>query len=66
MGSYLYCEYLCKKPHKKPASDGRFFLAFVDLIRCASIASGIFTSEEILRPDTNLVLLAVVRFDITI
>ena len=43
-----------------------FFFAFVGLIRCASIASGSFTSEEILRPDMNLVLLAVVRFDITI
>ncbi len=48
MGSYLYCEYLCKKPLKYQ----RLFY--------------IFTSEEILRPDTNLVLLAVVRFDITI
>lgn len=43
-----------------------FFLAFVDLIRCASIASGIFTSEEILRSDTNLVLLAVVQLDVAV
>lgn len=43
-----------------------FFLAFVGLVKCASIASSYFTSEEILRPDTDLVLLAVVRLDVAV
>ncbi len=48
MGSYLYCEYLCKKPLKY---QRLFTFSY---------------QKTILRSDTNLVLLAVVRLDVAV